>query len=485
MPIRLTLRFRIITLVTLFALLLIAAFTALLISRQLQVITENNQYRARVGSFAAKGAFERTLLSSIRAGNPPEAFQKLIPILQEGRLAEEVSVADLKGKIIATTQPALNGTWLTGEDERCAALSRKSYSPKTWFYARVDPAQVRFYAPITLDDVPQYIAVFRYSLGNMSQAIQQVAGLCILIALGVILAVGFLCWLLIRSLLGPIRSLNEGTQAISSGNLSQQVDVTTDDELGELAETFNEMAQALVLMKARAENANPLTKLPGNNMIHEAIEKLIKGKKKFVAVYSDLDNFKAFNDKYGIGAGDQAIKLTAQIMKEAMKKGAPGDFLGHEGGDDFIILTTPEKTDAVTGHVCAEFDKRVRQFYSAEDQAQGFIMSKDREGNVKQFPVMTISLAGVGNIVRELTSYAEVTNICAEVKKKAKMLSKTTGKSSFYLDKRTGREPDAHPVAEGHEETHPAEAPAAPAEPPATPAPLPTPSASTPPLPSP
>ena len=371
MPIRLTLRFRIISLVTLFALLLIAAFTALLISRQLQVITENNQYRARVGSFAAKGAFERTLLSSIRAGNPPEAFQKLIPILQEGRLAEEVLVADLKGKIIATTQPTLKGTSLTGEDGKNAAYSRKTYSPKTWFYARVDPSQVRFYAPITLDDVPQYIAFFRYSLGNMRQAIQQVAGLCILVAFGVIFAVGFLCWMLIHSLLGPIRNLNEGTQAISAGNLSQQVDVTTDDELGELAETFNDMDRALVLMKARAENANPLTKLPGNNMIHEEIEKRIKGKKKFVAVYSDLDNFKSFNDKYGIGAGDQAIKLTAQIMKEAMRKGAAGDFLGHQGGDDFIILTTPEKADAVTNHVCTEFDKRVWQFYSEEDQARG------------------------------------------------------------------------------------------------------------------
>ncbi|MDO8730314.1 MAG: HAMP domain-containing protein [Candidatus Omnitrophota bacterium] len=443
MPIRLTLRFRIISLVALFAILIIAAFTALLINRQLQVITENNQYRARVGTFAAKGAFERTLLSTIRSGDPPDAFQKLIPILREGQLAEEVAVANLEGKIVAAATASLKGTFLPREEAKNADYARKTYSPKTWFYARVDPGQIRFYAPVTIDDVPQYVAVFRYSLGNMDQAIRQVSKLCILVAGLVIVAVGFLCFLLTQSLLGPIQELNEATQDIASGNLSQQVDVTTDDELGELAETFNEMTQALVAMKARAENANPLTKLPGNNMIHEAIEKRIKEKKKFVAVYSDLDNFKAFNDKYGIGAGDQAIKLTAAIMKEAMRKGAAGDFLGHEGGDDFIILTAPEKTQAVTDHVCTEFDKRVRQFYSAEDQAQGFIMSKDREGNVKQFPIMTISLAGVGNVVRELTSYAEVTNICAEVKKKAKMLSKETGKSSLYLDKRTGKEPEA------------------------------------------
>ncbi len=472
-PFRLTLRFRIISLVVLFAILLIAAFTALLINKQLQVITENNQYRARVGTFSAKGAFERTLLSTIRAGNPPEAFQKLIPILREGQLAEEVVVADLEGKIVAATQPSMEGTYLPGEEAKNADYARKTYSPKSWFYPRVDPGQVRFYAPITIDDVPQYVAVFRYSLGNMGQAIRQASKLCILVAFLVIFAVGSLCFLLIRSLLTPIQELNRATQDIAAGNLSQQVDVMTDDELGELAETFNEMTQALVVMKARAENANPLTKLPGNNMIHESIEKRIKEKKKFIAVYSDLDNFKAFNDKYGIGAGDQAIKLTAQIMKEAMRKGAPGDFLGHEGGDDFIILTAPEKSQAVTDHVCIEFDKRVRQFYSAEDQARGKIVSKDREGNVKEFPIMTISLAGVGNVVRELTSYAEVTNICAEVKKKAKMMSKTTGKSSLYLDKRTGKEqPDEHHAAEGHpEEAHPAEVHAAAAAPAAPEAP--------------
>ncbi len=450
MPFRLTLRFRIISLITLFAIILITAFTALLINRQLQVITENNLYRARVGSFAAKGAFEKALLTSLGSGKGVEAMQRLIPVLQEGQLTEEVLIANPKGEIVAAALSSQKGTRLRGEELQNAEYAKKTYSAKTWFYARVDSDQVRFYAPIAVDEVPQYVAVFRYSLGNMQQAIEQVSQLCTLVAGGVILVVGFLCVMLIQSLLGPISDLNQATQNISAGNLRQQVNVTTDDELGELAETFNEMAQALVVMKARAENANPLTKLPGNNMIHEEIEKRIKGKKKFVAVYSDLDNFKAFNDKYGIGAGDQAIKLTAQIMKEAVRKGSAGDFLGHEGGDDFIILTLPEKMEAVTAHICAEFDKQVRQFYSAEDQAQGFIVSKDREGNIKQFPIMTISLAGASNLKRELVSYAEVTNICAEVKKKAKMMSKETGKSSFYLDQRSGKERDEQHAGESH-----------------------------------
>ncbi|MBI3318428.1 MAG: GGDEF domain-containing protein [Candidatus Omnitrophica bacterium] len=452
MSVQFTLRYRIISLIALFAVVLIAAFTALLLTRQLTVITQNNQYRARVGTFAAKGAFERTLLSTLRAGNPPAAFERMIPLLKEGQLVEETSVVDLKGKVVASSDHGLRGSQLSSEDAQRSKYAVGHYSPQTWFHSQVEPSEVIFYAPVTIDDVPQYVAIFRYSLGNMGVAIQQVGTLCILVAVGVVLVMVPLCLLLIRAILGPIQILNDATKDVAAGNLGLQVSVPTEDELGELAETFNGMTSALVKMKERAENANPLTKLPGNNVIHEEIEKRIKGKRKFVAVYSDLDNFKAFNDKYGIGAGDQAIKLTAQIMKEAIKKGIPGDFIGHEGGDDFILLTTPEKAQAVTDHLCSEFDTRIRELYSPEDREQGHIISKDREGNVKQFPLMTISLAGVTNAHRELTSYAEVTNICAEVKKKAKITSKTTGKSSFFLDQRTGQERTeaASPSSEAH-----------------------------------
>ncbi len=436
MPFQLTLRFRIITLISLFAIFLIAAFTTLLITRQLNVITENNQYRARVGTFAAKGAFERTLLSTVRAGDPQKAFQRLIPLLEEGDLAEDVMVANPNGKVVASTRSYMVGTYLSSSESRYAEIASQSYSPKNWFRAEVEPGEIIFFAPITLDDVPQYVGVFRYSLGNMGEAIRQAGGSVLLVAVGLLVLVVPLCLLLIKSILGPIRDLDEATQDIAAGNLGRKVEVETEDELGDLAETFNGMTTALVQMKQRAENANPLTRLPGNNMIHEAIEKRLKAKKKFVAVYSDLDNFKAFNDKYGIGAGDKAIKLTAAIMRESMRKGASDDFLGHEGGDDFFLLTVPEKSEPVTQHICDEFDKRVRQFYSEEDQKQGFIMSKDREGNVKQFPIMTISLAGVTNARRELTSYAEITNICAEIKKKAKLASKGGGKSCFVVDQR-------------------------------------------------
>ncbi|MDD5246632.1 MAG: diguanylate cyclase, partial [Candidatus Omnitrophica bacterium] len=156
--------------------------------------------------------------------------------------------------------------------------------------------------------------------------------------------------------------------------------------------------------------------------------------KQFTVIYCDLDNFKAFNDKYGIASGDEAIKLTAQIFKEAVeKRGSPEDFIGHEGGDDFLLLTEVDKAQEIADYITQEFNKRVRPFYSQEDLDRGFIIAKSRDNVEKQFPIMTISLAGVTNQHRKINSYAEVTNIAAEVKKKAKAI----GGSTFVMDKRT------------------------------------------------
>ena len=442
----LSLRYRIISLVALFALLLIAAFSILLVTRQLSVITQNNQFRARIGTFAVKGSFERALLSTARSGDPEKDFQRLIPILQEGQLVEQVRVSDLGGQVVASSNAYEQGTILPEEEKGWASQAAKHYTSKNWFIARVNPTEMTLYTPITLDDAPKYVAVLHYSLGNMNDAIRQSLATCVLTTVAVIGAVIPLALLLIQAILRPIQTLNRATKEFAAGNLSRKVDVVTEDELGELAETFNEMTTSLAEMKERAENANPLTRLPGNNVIHEEIAKRIKKNEKFVAVYADLDNFKAYNDNYGISSGDEAIKLTAKILREARKLGSETDFIGHEGGDDFMLLTTPEKMDAVTRYICSEFDSRIRSLYSEEDKQRGQIISKDREGNEKPFPIMTISLAGATNMERKLTSYAEVTNICAEVKKAAKNRTRASGKSSFVLDRRTSADDKRTPV---------------------------------------
>jgi diguanylate cyclase (GGDEF)-like protein len=227
--------------------------------------------------------------------------------------------------------------------------------------------------------------------------------------------------------------LNQVTKMIAQGDLAVRTSISTGDELEELGLTFNYMTEELIKMKERAENANPLTKLPGNIVIREEVEKGIKENRKFVVIYCDLNKFKSFNDKYGIAKGDEAIKLAADIFKEVIKtKGNPDDFIGHEGGDDFILITTPDKAQIIADTIIQEFDKRVVALYEKEDLERGYITSLARDGSTAQFPIMSISLSGVTNAHRTITSYAEVTNIAAEVKKKIK----ATGTSGFVIDQR-------------------------------------------------
>jgi diguanylate cyclase (GGDEF)-like protein len=185
----------------------------------------------------------------------------------------------------------------------------------------------------------------------------------------------------------------------------------------------------------RDGEASPLTGLPGNRAIEEAIEARIRTGQKFAVCYIDLDDFKAYNDRYGFFAGSEVIKLTAQIMLEAVKMhGGAGDFCGHIGGDDFIILTEMERTANLCEEVIRLFDARVPTHYDAADRRNGYIVSVDRSGNILKFPLLTVSISVVHNTYRALHHPGKIAQIAAEVKKYAKSLE---GSNYVYDRRRT------------------------------------------------
>ncbi|MBI4227337.1 MAG: diguanylate cyclase [Candidatus Omnitrophica bacterium] len=430
-----TLRLRILALVLLFALFLIAGFAAIQITQQFDTLNTYNAYRVRVGSHAAKTSLAVVL--AIRqalhpADDPAPALQEELRRLQGVGLFDEAAILTPEGTPVAATP----GASALVDDVRGTQEALTLY-PAQWHYTRVASTAVHAYVPIAAPhEPPQYVARFTCALANVRQAVARVYRLSGLMVLGVLGASVLFARFLTRAILQPIQVLNEATRDIAAGNLALKVHVDTGDELEELAGAVNDMTDALVRLRAKAEDANPLTKLPGNRAIQEAIERRIAGKQLFVAVYADLDHFKAFNDHYGIGAGDEAIKLTAKVLQDALKRGNPSDFLGHEGGDDFVLLTTPDKVEAVTRVICAEFDQRIRALYTPEDAARGKILATDREGKPREFPLMTLSLAGVTNAHRPITAYAEVTGIFSEVKLRAKRMSQESAASSFALDRR-------------------------------------------------
>lgn len=172
----------------------------------------------------------------------------------------------------------------------------------------------------------------------------------------------------------------------------------------------------------RNRNANPLTGLPGNLEIQRELDYRIAGEKTFAAVYADLDNFKAYNDAYGFLRGDTVLKLTADILCDEAKSLDDLVFVGHVGGDDFIIITEPLFAEGICLGIIERFDQRIRSLYSPEDLNKGHIVTTNRQGDITLFPITTISLAVVTNESSQFVTHLEVSDIAAELKKKAKAI---------------------------------------------------------------
>ena len=200
---------------------------------------------------------------------------------------------------------------------------------------------------------------------------------------------------------------------------------------------LREAIKELQLLYQRALDSNPITGLPGNNSIRESIERALSHQENKFVIYADLDNFKAYNDTYGFARGDEVIHFTADLLKESLSLAGDGQntFLGHVGGDDFVLLVPQGGVESVVNFITAEFDSRIKQFYSAEDAEAGCIRAKNRQGEKCSFPLVSISLAAVNLPWSKYIHYLEVNEACSQVKKKAKQIDG----SSFFLDRRQRR----------------------------------------------
>ncbi|MFO7610251.1 MAG: response regulator [Candidatus Krumholzibacteriia bacterium] len=181
---------------------------------------------------------------------------------------------------------------------------------------------------------------------------------------------------------------------------------------------------------------NPLTHLPGNNTIVQRIQQAIDGGEDVAVLYTDLDNFKAYNDAYGFNDGDDVLLFNAETLQTVLRVVCEDrGFLGHVGGDDFVMIFSADKLDKVGQEIAARFDRGVPAFYRDDDIERGYIESEDRQGNRAHFPLMTISMGAVLLKQRPFRMHVEVAEVCAEVKHKAKAI---TG-SNLFVDRRSGQ----------------------------------------------
>ncbi len=186
---------------------------------------------------------------------------------------------------------------------------------------------------------------------------------------------------------------------------------------------------ALLRRNELSLDANPLTRLPGNISIERELMKRLADDRKFAVGYADLDNFKAFNDKYGFTLGDRVLFDAGRIMKDIV---VPPDFVGHIGGDDFVFISIPDKIDALCCQIIETFDSEILKYYDEESQAKRYIESKSRNGATMQFGLMSISIAVVTNLERRFTHFAEIGETGADLKKHLK----TMPGSNYLIDRR-------------------------------------------------
>ncbi|MFC1594352.1 diguanylate cyclase domain-containing protein [Candidatus Omnitrophota bacterium] len=166
-----------------------------------------------------------------------------------------------------------------------------------------------------------------------------------------------------------------------------------------------------------------LTKLPGSREIEKVTSAKIKEQQIFSFLYCDINNFKSFNDSYSYIKGDGVILQTAHIISSVIRRqGNRDDFVGHIGGDDFIIVTTPLKEEAVTKEIIRQFDRLIPLHYLLEDRTRGFIMARDRKDKVQKTPLMSISIAIVNNKTQWIQNTIQLSETVFEIKKHLKTL---------------------------------------------------------------
>jgi len=189
----------------------------------------------------------------------------------------------------------------------------------------------------------------------------------------------------------------------------------------------------------RLQISNPLTGLPGAVYIEEQTIRRLAANRPLALCYVDIDYFKAYNDKYGYRRGDNVIRILATILNEGVSLfGAQGDFVGHVGGDDFVIILDSARVAPVCEYVTNSFDILIPFQYDEDDQEAGYIHSHSRQGEEMHFPIMTVAIGVVSNESRPIESYLQLTELAAEMKEYTKSITKTAypPRSAFRIDKR-------------------------------------------------
>lgn len=195
-----------------------------------------------------------------------------------------------------------------------------------------------------------------------------------------------------------------------------------DDYIVKPFDTLELLARVQTTLRrtAEARSASPLTGLPGNHRIDQEIVARAEAGAPYAVCHVDLDEFKSFNDAYGFLRGDRLLlALSACLLDTVAQAGEPRPFLGHVGGDDFVVVCTPEQAEPLGQRVVECFDREVPEHYDEADAARGWLEVVDRRMELRRHPIVSLSI-GVAWSRDSQRDHRAVIAAAAEMKRWAK-----------------------------------------------------------------
>jgi diguanylate cyclase (GGDEF)-like protein len=178
-------------------------------------------------------------------------------------------------------------------------------------------------------------------------------------------------------------------------------------------------------LRDRHLEASPLTGLPGNTEIERQLRQRVASRRGFAYLYVDIDDFKAFNDLYGHERGDRLILATAELLRDCIEQREETDtFVGHVGGDDFVIMCSFKDAEAIARAITQAFDQMIVDHLDQRELDRGWIEVPGRTGGVERHRLISVTVAVVGGDERVYEHAADLSSRAAEVKRHAKALAR-------------------------------------------------------------
>jgi diguanylate cyclase (GGDEF)-like protein len=410
----------------------ITIFTLMVFENQVDLIIDNAVLNSQIIASRVQFQIEETVAGLEIIDQVSDDFTLSSPL--QDRIYRVITAAGVENFTLYNEDGRIMGHYIQGAEEPrdqasfeehsliSEAITRREFVVKPYTQNVLAQDQtINLYIPFLYGEDEMAVTLLSRRMVDIPEQMGFLYRQVLFVALLILLLHGAYAYFINLQIFKPLGTLLRGARSISSGDLETRVSIVREDEIGELSNAFNEMSVAIRNMHDEARGANPLTGLPGNITIANKIDERLAAGDLFAVLYSDLDNFKAYNDKYGFSKGDEAINYVKECLlasKEAL--GEQDVFVGHEGGDDFVTIVDYSHWRNFAQSFLERFDSGVHKFYSEADSKNGYIDSVNRQGQKMRFPLMSISVAVVSNKSRRFAHHAEIVQVAAEVKKLAK-----------------------------------------------------------------